>query len=190
MTLLPCYDLNLPIPHFSPTFKDPEFPTQEEMRTQVKLFEGADIFSKELIDFFSSKNLTPYRSQMGYTVPGASMRIHLDGYYVDDKLRTPVYAINWVTNSKNTSMRWYDPKGHPGKKRVTSANTTMTYWDPEDVTLIHEKEVSGPTLVRVDIPHEGSNKNNMPRWCYSLRLAPYVNSWEEAVELFDDLIIK
>lgn len=190
MTLLPCYDLKLDFPHFRPNFVNPEFPPSNEFKTQVKLFEGKEIFSQELLDFFLARKLFPMRSQMGYTVPGASMRIHLDGYYQGDKLITPVYAINWVVNSENTSLKWYDNHGKPGKTHVTSGKTTLTYWEPEDVTLIHEKQVSGPTLVRVDIPHEGCSNSDVPRWCYSLRLAPYVKSWEEAVDLFSDLIIK
>ena len=189
MTLLPCYDLKLDFPHFKPDFVDPEFPPSPELATKVKLFEAADVFSQELIDFFCNKNLTPWRSQMGYTVPGASMRIHLDGYYVDEKLLTPVYAINWVTNPANTSLKWFDTHGKPGKQHVTSGKTTLTYWDLDDVTLIHEKQISGPTLVRVDIPHQGCTTSDIPRWCYSLRLSPFVKSWEEAVELFSDLII-
>jgi len=191
MTLLPCYDLKLDFPHFKPGFVDPVYPPPDELVTRVKLFEGEEVFSQELLDFFRSKNLTPRRSQMGYTIPGSSpMRIHLDGYYVDNKLLTPVYAINWVTNPENTSLRWFKKNhGNEGRSFVTSGKTTLTYWEPEDVTLIHEKQVSGPTLVRVDIPHQGVNNSDLPRWCYSLRLAPFVKSWEEAVELFSDLII-
>lgn len=189
MTLLPCYDLKLNFPCFKMGFTDPIFPSSTELKTQVKLFEGKEIFSEELLSFFQKKNLYPYRSQMGYTVPGASMRIHVDGYYLGNKLMTPVYAINWVTNPTNTSMKWYDNHNKPGKIHVTSAKTTLTYWESADITLIHEKQISGPTLVRVDIPHEGCNNSDMPRWNYSLRLSPYVQTWEQAVDMFSDLIV-
>lgn len=188
-SLLPYYDLKLDMPHFKPKFTDPVFPLSNELKTQVKLFEGYEVFSQELLDFFRSKGLVPFRSQMGYTVPGASMRIHSDGYYQGSAFISPIYAINWVSNSTNTSLKWYNNHGKPGKIHTTTGKTTLTYWEPEDVTLTHEKQVSGPTLVRVDIPHEGCSSSNLPRWCYSLRLFPYVNSWDEAVELFSDLII-
>lgn len=189
MTLLPCYDLKIDVPCIKPDFENPVLPQTIDLKTEVKLFEAEEVFTQELINFFIKRKLIPRRSQMGYTVPGAEMLIHLDGYYKNNKLFTPVYAINWVVNPENTSMRWFDDHSRPGRVYQTSGDTTLTWYAPEDVTLLYEKNIVGPTLVRVDIPHQGVSNSTLPRWCYSLRLAPYVNTWEQAVDMFSDLII-
>jgi len=64
-------------------------------------------------------------------------------------------------------------------------------YDPLECTLLDTVELTGPTLVRIDIPHNVVNydKDNY-RWCLSIRDVASKWTWEQAVEHFNPWLKK
>lgn len=190
MTLLPYYDLDIPVPGLKTNLVNHGWELPIPKTHEVQLTKDNEIFTDEVLDFFRARGLTSTRSQMFCNHPGPIPGgIHIDGYYKDNKLLSNIYAINWIVNPENSVMRWYKSDS-PSETKVTSGGTTLTKFSPETAVMTHEKNIIGPTLVRADIPHNVVNFGTQTRWCYSLRFTPYVKSWKEAVEMFSDLIIK
>jgi hypothetical protein len=83
-------------------------------------------------------------------------------------------------------MSWWKPKDNIElSTEMCSIGSPYAKYDPQDCELIDTVELAGPTLVRIDIPHNVVNhdKDNY-RWCLSIRDLSNKWTWEQAVEHF------
>jgi len=106
------------------------------------------------------------------------MDIHCD--------RGPSWCINYVWGSSRSEMSWWEPDSDINlSPEMCSIGSEYMKYDPLKCNLIDSVELTGPTLVRIDIPHNVVNydKENY-RWCLSIRDLSNKWTWEEAVEKF------
>lgn len=117
--------------------------------------------------------------------PGARTRIHTDVRHGD----TPdpnIWAMNFIWNTDNNVMLWFDPLVTRDELSVTEANTL--YVDFEDHEVRMTAACFNPQtaiLVRKDIPHQAINlSDHCIRYCLSVRGELPVNDWPSIVEFF------
>lgn len=92
-----------------------------------------------------------------------------DVIHSDGTEQHPKYlALNWpLINTLNSTMCWYDaPKI---KNQDLDTYGSVQLYDAEKAKLLAEHELSEPSLVRVDIPHNIKNFNNHHRVIISFR---------------------
>lgn len=162
-----------------------------------------EVLSVQAIDYFKSitdsdfKNIWIFRAEHKH--PG---NIHCDWakHHTLVERDSNNYAINWTLgDSKNHSMIWYEPinpqiidgwpvdaySPHPDQPHVSPT------WTKDYVREIDRCTITGPTLVRTNIPHNGEHYDvSAVRWAFSLRPKLHTASWEKTVEYFTDVIIE
>lgn len=179
----------------------------DDPRNNVWIFHFKDtpvtsILSLEAIEFFKSLRLHPqtiwvFRANTAH--PG---NIHCDWakHHTVDQRDENNCAINWTLGeSQNHAMVWYEPINstvvdgwpvdaftpNPAQPHVSPV------WYKEHVRVIDKCTITGPTLVRINIPHNGENYDpGNPRWCFSLRVRDVGKNWESSVDRFKDFIVE
>lgn len=139
--------------------------------------------SDELKSWFRTINCLPHFAHLFYGLPGQQCKIHKDG------IKTPVpAAINWVLTGRQSDMIWYDPLDQGNTEYVVGSKREHIYWNENQVVEIDRHTMTGPCLVRTDIPHKVINYDTEPRWCVSVRFWPG-RSWPKTVAMLQDHII-
>jgi hypothetical protein len=107
-----------------------------------------------------------YRPGVG---EGFDAFIHTDGHEIVEGLA----KINFIIGGEHNTMQWYVPNVELNENHIkkTSVNTKYLSFEPDEVDMIDETEMSGLYIVNAGIPHgvkmtEGGI--NKPRICISL----------------------
>lgn len=156
-----------------------------------------DILSEDLIHFFESRGHNIGCIFIFHARPGmADGAIHADWGPIENGPRNN-WAFNWTIGAKEDHyMIWYEPKslelnsdGWPITANYAPISYPIPTWYRNKVNEIDRHNITGPTLVRTDIPHNAINRSTESRWCFSIRANPS-NNWEQAVEWFNDIIVE
>jgi hypothetical protein len=161
------------------------------------------VLSEEVIDAFSQIGLKVKfvavfsRNDSQSKIP--DRLIHADCTLAEDgKTWKKVYAgVNWELHENENEFSWWDmsaikecwpaeilPKKYDSLNGIHYGKRGQLGLDPKAVCL-EKAIVSGPTLVRTDIPHMVLYQSGpAKRASISVRFDPDFNSWEEAVEAF------
>jgi hypothetical protein len=114
------------------------------------------------------------------------------------------YGVNYELTDDETILSWWsttDQEIYPPYPEIKTNDDNLrgihygkrSNFDPIDdrYTLIDSINItSGPTLVNTSTPHSVNySGKNSKRFGLSLRFSNTVNSWSEAVELFDSIIV-
>jgi hypothetical protein len=156
----------------------------------LNLVNSKDFLTDECIDFFNQNRVNVLTQCILFRgKPSNSVKIHIDTI---DNIKHNIWAINLAWGSTSSEMLWYSPL--PGVKNKTNQSTGGTPYiefDQAQVKEIERTVITGPCLVRTDIPHSVVNYDpDNIRWCISIRGTPNVSSWEDAVKFFNPLITK
>ena len=131
--------------------------------------------------------------------------IHADCALSEDrKSWEKLYAgVNWEIHENENEFSWWDmsavkecwPEQIPSPvKKYDSLNgihygARLKMGIPEGAVLLEKAVVSGPTLVRTDLPHLVMYKSGpFKRVSISVRFDPDFESWEKAVEIFSPIV--
>ena len=142
----------------------------------LKTVEPHNIGAK-MIKFLEDLNLSPVdRSCFFVGSPGTIQTIHTDV--------KKGWALNFVKNWENTSMKWYKLKDNVPEPpiKLTNAGTKFQSYPLTALDFIDSATFQS-ALVKIDLPHQVINKSEIYRYCYSVRVQPMIE-WEEALELF------
>lgn len=109
---------------------------------------------------------------------GQFMDIHCD--------RGPTWCINVAWGVSSSETIWYKPHDDINlATEMCSVGSPYLKYDPNDCDVIERTFTTGPTLMRIDTPHNVINYDtDNYRWCLSIRDIKSNWSWEEAVEHF------
>lgn len=138
----------------------------------------------KMIKFLEELNLSPVdRSCFFVGSPNTIQTIHKD--------IKKGWAINFIKNWENTTMKWFslkDPTANPPIK-LTNAGTQFQSFPLTSLNFVDSASFEC-ALVRIDIPHQVINRSlDKYRYCYSVRVKPMIE-WEEALELFKPWVIE
>ena len=155
----------------------------------------SDYMTQEAIEFFDKIKVTlPKRFLLISVPPLGGNQIHVDLGVTEDKHVIPRYwAINCPIVHTEVDTHWYTklpsvdsltaPRavGTPGNYPIGTAEM----YQPHEVTEVQKSSLSGPTLVRVDVPHCVRNCHpTKTAGRISIRVSNFLPSWEKAVEFF------
>lgn len=130
----------------------------------------------DMHDQFNSYGLRLDVARFYVTPPGYVLPIHQDGSPENEKY----WAFNLpIFNCRNTSMMWYEIKGsfYTVEREMYSPKPVRVF-RTEDCTEIHRFELTGPTWVRVNIPHSVDNPvNSGNRVIISMRFFDTPGDW-------------
>ena len=178
------YNLNFKFPILKDEF---EFPKPKTYVWDIFLLKPKIFASEESINFFHSIGLEIFNCHIFRGPPGMGCGIHIDGHTSNTEAQ-PIWAINWIMGSANSSMHWYNPICE-GTEIKTHVGTPYQRWELDQVEEIQKASFSGPTLVRINIPHRVVNHDlKNPRWCISIRATKTFCSWEDSVNFFKPYI--
>jgi hypothetical protein len=183
------YRLNLPVSLLSEHVNTETYPEFKDFDWGVWDDDSSKYLSSNGINFLHNHlNLTERSKHDGRfqkdTVkvfrgdPDTELDIHRD--------RGVCWAINLVWGSTSSEMIWYEETSETiTSDAVCSILAEYKKYHKETMNIIERTSFVGPTLVRIDIPHNVINydKNNT-RWCMSIRDYHSTWTWEEAVEYF------
>lgn len=171
---------------FNPFVDLPEHYYQIEDKTLKvwnKYIDTAD-FNKNTRDWFIENNLFLKSSVIFTYMPNSECPIHVDGFNTDEYDYRQFTAINFTMGGQG-SMQWFESTGEiptdPLHTKV--AKSPFVMYDETMSKLDSSYIGTDPTLVRVDVPHRGTNMSNQTRHSITLRWLPKL-TWEEAQEKF------
>ena len=185
------YNLNLPI-DFHPSKLDTsvnQFP-----------FYPLNLLDTEFKNWFHQFGIEIGHGQLFVLDPlrKSSYEIH-----VDESIDIPLIKLNYVYCDTPHIMNWYEVKtGKQPRKFVPPPDSTYGYSSlecaPEDCNLVYSAQVGQPGLVNTSVFHNVSTVTST-RYCYSFVLIKKGSNvqhpssrvtWNEAVEIFKDYIVK
>lgn len=158
---------------------DREFKVPVYYNNKVKIFRlDYELLSTEFVDLFVDISKSkPTNIQLFYTPPRSSnQNIHIDG-----SSGNGMWAINKVIDGTNiATMNWYsvNPEYVPSVNS-SGIDTKYTLYSADNVSKTHEYILIGTVLVKIGIPHNINNCDNIPRWCVSIRPEKYHFSYDE-----------
>lgn len=145
-----------------------------------------NIFRKEWLEYIETLGLTLDDVMLFYRPAGlSSLGAHVD-IAKADPLELSTYAVNWIIGGKDSEMIWYEMPAGDLEIRYTEANTPFSIWNCDSLVKVDSCEIrEKPTLVRVDIPHSITVRQDS-RWCISARptFTDKVFDWNKTVNRF------
>jgi hypothetical protein len=170
-------DLTIEAPVLQSSFQLPVFNEPKHLRPET-----AGLLSKEIIEFFLSKDII-VGSELFFTPPYINSTIHADG--VGD-----IIKFNWIFGGSGSAMQWWKPKVE--KVTVyTEHNSPTIRYAKNEVDLLYSAVVKQPSMVQVGIPHNVKNKAEN-RWCVSViplfKSTRHRLTWAEGMSVFGDYI--
>jgi hypothetical protein len=134
-------------------------------------------FKKYLSDTF---NLNITKSLLFQQLPKTECNIHLDGI---PGIQTRSAALNFILNSENTYMAWYDILKPSKTYNVYIDNLVVAHYNEDQVEEKMRVQLTDFNLVRTDVPHKVVNNSDKIRWCLSMRFDVNKN-FEEFIDIF------
>ena len=168
--------------------------------------QSRDILNQQTIDLFANVGLDVDCCICFLREPLPSkperkdnMIVHTDWKFVGDQLEPWYFAVNYELLNGSSHMSWWNADGVPLKYPVKQQNNinlcsviSGDIHNPLDdrYKLLERVQISNvPTLVNTSIPHSTDHYGYANRrLSLSIRFKNKVNSWEEGVDLFKDLI--
>lgn len=167
-----------------------EFVASLKGKHTITMYKGENLFT------VLKKSWVEYLASLGYEVTGClvfsktpySVGItHID--LMKDSEDICVFACNFVIDSSNSKMVWYDFPIGSGTKSTTEAGTPYVTWLASGTKPIESVHVGRElTLVNVGVPHNIICDSGN-RVSFSVRIKSNVNTWEDAVKLFNNHIV-
>ena len=156
---------------------------------QYRLYlRGSTELSKETVDSINN-TLTKHNLPVMHNILAFARRTQKGNYqalHIDEN-DTQIFnssIIFPVTGCDNAYMYWAN--GNYSRELTTHPSNNTKYsllkWH-SDITVLDEVEITSPTVVRVDIPHDAYTNNIWPRVIFSIRLVENLTV-EEIVERF------
>ena len=169
-------------------------------------FDPYNTLSNEVLELFSKNNLKPklivgFGNNPGEPFTKDNRRIHADieNEGLGEGWKNIICGINFEYYPHHTAeFSWYDmgdlKKCYP--KQILKDQLNGIHYGvrgkkgiPPEAKLIETAFISGPTLVRTDVPHlVVFNKPEKIRLALSIRFHETWNTWEEALEAFKPLL--
>ena len=175
------YNLNLDISNaIRPDFDIINFTSSIRRYTNA-----TDIFTAEWTEYMESLGIPVYAVLMFYRHANElpwTAHVDVNIHHKTAKSEFRSFAINWVIGGRNSEMIWYKMPDHTAPLHCSPAGTPYFQWKTEELTEIERYSIqSQPTLVRVDVPHAISVKEE-PRLCISIRNSTMPNDWDLVVK--------
>lgn len=146
-----------------------------------------DYLTNEAMEFLESigLKLTPRFLFLGFPELGYN-EIHVDygePRPLEGQIFPRFWAINYPLVSKEVDTIWYKRKSENiNEIYICPHKGKIEKYTPDEVEEIARTRLTGPTLIRTDVPHQVRNYSNTEiSWRISLRGNQF-GSWEEAVE--------
>ena len=171
---------------FNPFDKLPEHYYQIEDKTLKvwnKYIDTAD-FNKNTRDWFIKNNLFLKSCIIITYLPNSSCPIHVDGNNTDEYDYRQFTAINFTMGGQG-SIQWFEPTGETPTNvfHTEIAKSPIIKYDETTSELADTHAGTDPALVRIDVPHKGTNVSDRIRYSITLRWLPKL-TWEEAQKKF------
>jgi len=140
-----CIDLN-----FSdiPLFKNKVFLYKLKTKRHCRI--DTSEISLDIHSIFDKLGLEIVFAESFFKVPFQPNPIHKDAPGHSDATK-----INWVYGGEGSTMNWYIPKNESIKEQqdINSIGVQYSYFNQDDLNLIHSQFVRCPSIVQVGIPH-------------------------------------
>jgi hypothetical protein len=157
-----------------------------------KIPNPSDIFAADWLKYMGSRGIPISGAMMFHRPIGdpavtahIDVRIAADGGIArnadNQKPGLRAFAINWVIGGRDSEMSWYRMPERTPDVNYTSANTPYIEWPVKELVEIDRCCIqSQPTMVRVDVPHAISVKDEA-RIAISVRSNGIPNDWNSGV---------
>jgi hypothetical protein len=148
---------------------------------KIWIYKPGEILNESWIDLFNTYELDPINVLVFYCNGyWTTEYAHIDG----DKPSDPTFALNWVTHGLDSEMLWYNLPERVGitEHNLLPEHYNYSKWRHDTLTRLDQCEIgTGPTIVRIDIPHRISVRGH-PRWSFSVRFKTKIHHWEDLVQ--------
>jgi hypothetical protein len=176
-----CADLNFNFKPFDDDFDIGQLKIKAHSRIE------AEDMNQQFIDLLDKLGLKINMVECFYRKAWGKSGIHRDIRGTDSATK-----INWVYGGARSSMNWYRAVNNVEKTSVTGLGVTYTYYEKQDVELLHSQRIGFPSLLEIAVPHDITMADE-ERICVSVVLQYKHNNdyptFVESLDLFHDYLI-
>ena len=149
--------LNLPFEVRHPTLPKPS----KEAPCSIHSY---DIIDQRILDVIHSCGAYSYHSEVFAFAPGGIAPIH-----VDSAKPSNMAKFNIVVGTGK--IEWYTPISSTAKlPSLTDIGTPYLMYSLEEVNLLHQAQMNGPSLINAGVPHGFVNNSSDACWVVSVVL--------------------
>lgn len=188
------YHLNFPVELIRKDAEIETYPDFEDFNWGVWNDDSSKYLTTEAIKFIHDELRITDRTRFDNKLHPGTIKIFRGDKNTDMDIhrdRGVCWAINYSWGSKNSEMKWYEEtENTTTSDAMCSIQAEYKKYQEKTMRLVERTSLSGPLLVRIDIPHNVSNYDEENyRWCVSIRDYRTNWTWEQAVEYFKKWIV-